>query len=158
LKLGLLTALFDYCARVRKLDKDDVAEALLSIVRDGHRSDTGLIVILDHLVIFCVSFRWENRGVKPRLVYSSGAEHSLTMVRLRVSKEEGKARWGYARWTRSAPVRFDAYRRECILVKLAGQDTSHDTDKVGPSPFEARRGHAVTYLRLYGNLTLTDMH
>jgi hypothetical protein len=66
LKLGLLTALFDYCARVRKLDKDDVAEALLSIVRDGHRSDTGLIVILDHLVIFCVSFRWENRGVKPK--------------------------------------------------------------------------------------------
>jgi hypothetical protein len=58
LKLGLLTALFDYCARFRKLDKDDVAEALLSIVRDGHRSDTGLIVILDHLVIFCVSFRW----------------------------------------------------------------------------------------------------
>ena len=80
------------------------------------------------------------------------------MVRLRVSKEEGKARRGYARWTRSAPVRFDAYRRECILVKLAGQDTSHDTDKVGSSPFEARRGHAVTYLRLFGNSVYANRH
>jgi hypothetical protein len=49
------------------------------------------------------------------------------MVRLRVSKEEGKARRGNARWTRSALVRFDAYRRECIFVKLAGHDTSRDT-------------------------------
>jgi hypothetical protein len=50
----VLTALFDRCACFRKLDKDDVAEALLSIVRDGHRSDTGLVVILDHLVILRV--------------------------------------------------------------------------------------------------------
>jgi hypothetical protein len=56
-----------------------------------------------------------------------GQEYSLTMVRLRVSKEEGRARGGNARWTRSALVRFDAYRRECILVKLAGHGTSHDT-------------------------------
>lgn len=57
--LLLLTALLDCCACFGKLDKDDVAEALLSIVRDGHRSDTGLVVILDHLVILRVSFRWE---------------------------------------------------------------------------------------------------
>jgi hypothetical protein len=56
---GLLTALLDRCAGFRKLDKDDVAEALLSIVRDGHRSDTGFIIVLDHLVILRVSFRWE---------------------------------------------------------------------------------------------------
>jgi hypothetical protein len=64
------------------------------------------------------------------------------MVRLRLSKEEGKARRGNARWTRSALVRFAAYRRECILVKLAGHDTSHDTDRV------QMRG-AVTRLRTY---------
>jgi hypothetical protein len=52
--LLVLTALFDCCACFRKLDKDDVAEALLGIVRDGHRSDTGLVVILDHLVILRV--------------------------------------------------------------------------------------------------------
>ncbi len=36
----LLTALLDCCTCFRKLDKDDVAEALLGIVRDGYRSDT----------------------------------------------------------------------------------------------------------------------
>jgi hypothetical protein len=66
------------------------------------------------------------------------------MVRLRESKEEGKARRGNVRWTRSALVRFDAYRRECILVKLAGHDTSHDT---GQSPIQMRG--AVTRLRTY---------
>jgi hypothetical protein len=64
------------------------------------------------------------------------------MVRLRVSKEEGKARRGDARWTRSALVRVDAYRRECILVKL---DTTQVTTRV-KSNSDARRGHAVTYL------------
>lgn len=58
---GLLTALLDCCACFRKLHKDDVAKALLSIVRDGHRSDTGLIIILDHLVLLRVSFRCELR-------------------------------------------------------------------------------------------------
>lgn len=86
----VLTALFECYACFRKLDKDDVAEALLSIVCDGHRSDTGLVIILDHLVIFRVSFRW-NRGVKPTSV-THARQHSLTMVRLRVSKAEGNAR------------------------------------------------------------------
>ena len=62
MKLGLLTALLDCCARFRKLDKDDVAEALLSIVRDGHRADARLVVILDNLVIFRISFRWKTEA------------------------------------------------------------------------------------------------
>ena len=45
-------------------------------------------------------------------------DDSLTIVRLRVSKAEGKARRGDARWTRSTLVRLDAYRRECILVQV----------------------------------------
>jgi hypothetical protein len=137
----LLTTLLDCCAHLRKLDKDDVAQALLRIVRDGHGPDTGLIVVLDHLVILRVSFRW-NRVVKPsRLLTRDWAtDDSLTMVRLRVRKAEGKARRGDARWTRSALVRLDAYRRECILVQVCETRTRQVRSK-------ARRGHAITYLR-----------
>ena len=91
---GVLTALLECGTCFWKLDKDDVAEALLGIVCDGHNSDTGLIIILDHLVILRVSFRW-NRGGKP--TRNKAIEDSLTMVRLRVRKAEGKARRGDAR-------------------------------------------------------------
>jgi hypothetical protein len=89
----LLTALLDCCPHLRKFDKDDVAQALLRIVRDGHGSDTRLIVVLDHLVILRVSFRW-NRGVKPShlLTRDRTTDDSLTIVRLRASKAEGKTR------------------------------------------------------------------
>lgn len=53
-----LTALLDRRAPLRKLDKNDVAEAFLRKVRDGHRSDAGLVVKLDHLVFSRVEFRW----------------------------------------------------------------------------------------------------
>jgi hypothetical protein len=145
-----LTALLDLCACFRKLDKDDVAEALLGIVCDGHRSDTGLIVILEHLVILRVSFRW-NRGVKPTRLGTRDrtTDDSLTIVRLRVSKAEGKARRGDARWTRSTLVRLDAYRRECILVQVGRHETgqvkgaARSRDYV-PTPFQLRGGNKLT--------------
>jgi len=57
-----LTALLDCLALLRKLDKDDVAKALLSIVRDRHRPDAALVVKLDQLVVRRVSFRWNTAG------------------------------------------------------------------------------------------------
>src|SRR5216683_620073 len=57
-----LTALFDCHACLGKLDKDNVAEAFLRIVRDGHRADSTLVVKRDHLVIWRVSFRWRRKA------------------------------------------------------------------------------------------------
>ena len=86
-----LTALLDFCACLGKLDEDDVAEALLSIIRNGHRSDATLVVKRDYLVISRVSFRWSPGIRRFVLVVFVGAKDSLIMVRLRASEAGRKA-------------------------------------------------------------------
>lgn len=109
----MLTTLLKCRARIRKFDKDDVTEALLSIVRDGHRADTGLIVKLDQLVVRCVSFCWpQGEPAARRLTRDKIGKDSLMIVRLRGS-EMGMGRM--ARWTRSALVKLEAYRSECMV-------------------------------------------
>lgn len=90
-----LTALFDCRACLGKLDKDDVAEAFLSIVRDGHRADSTLVVKRDHLVIWRVSLRWRRKEfvlvMRRKRTGEWDAEDSLIMVRLRESGTGRKA-------------------------------------------------------------------
>ena len=109
----MLTTLLDCRARLGKFDKDDVTEALLGIVRDGHRADTSLVVELDQLVVRCVSFCWpRGEPAARRLARDRTGKDSLMIVRLRGS-EMGMGRM--ARWTRSALVKLEAYRSECIV-------------------------------------------
>ena len=81
--------MLNYRPCLGKLDEDDVAEALLGIICDGHRTDATLVIKCDYFVIWCVSLRW-NPGVK-RFVCSGparkrGLYDSLIMVRLRESE------------------------------------------------------------------------